>query len=272
MALELTVRPADESDLADIAAIARSNGLSGEGSGADPAYVGHLLRNGRVVVASTSAGPVGFAAAIRVGGTTMLADLFVDPRRQSAGAGAALLGYIFSPGGARMTFSSQDPRAIALYTRAGMSARWALLYLRSDPLRLIGDSPSAPVVPTEAHVATAWEHRWHGVDRSAEYRYWTSAGRALLVGPPDAPHAVAVVTSDGVTHAAVAPDADPRAAVLDIVRTATTGSCLLHLPSTHPALADLLRQGFLIEDFDLFMTTDDEIPGRTTGVYDPGLC
>jgi hypothetical protein len=42
----------------------------------------------------------------------------------------------------------------------------------------------------------------------------------------------------------------------------------LYLPGPHPALATLLRNGFVIDDFDLFMTSR---PTDATGAYEPGL-
>jgi hypothetical protein len=40
----------------------------------------------------------------------------------------------------------------------------------------------------------------------------------------------------------------------------------------HSAVSGLLHDGFVVEDFDLFMTTEPEIPGGTTGVFSSGLC
>lgn len=263
----MLVRPATDRDLDAIATVAAAHGHGPVDTGRDPAYINHLMAYGRVRVACDPAGLVyGFAAALPVGDTMMLADLFVAPDAQSAGAGAAMLSSVLDGSPARMTFSSHDPRAIALYTRAGMTARWALLYLVGPGGTASGGSP------VSAERAGDWESRWHGVDRTSTYRHWSvRGGDPVLIGDPAAPTAVAARNAPGVlAHVAVAPSAPAAEAVLDAVEA--TGATRLYLPSTHPALETLLRRRFTIEDFDLFMTSGREMPGGATGAYEPGLC
>src|SRR5258705_11404320 len=125
------IRTATAADIPAVGAIARAGGFDGA-AGDDPAYVAHLIEAGCVVLAVVDDEPIGFAAAVDVGGVTMLADLFVDPSRQSRGIGRDLLDVVLAGSVRRMTFSSHDPRAITLYARGGMTARWALLYLRGS--------------------------------------------------------------------------------------------------------------------------------------------
>jgi hypothetical protein len=91
----IEVRPAGPADLPGIAAVALGCGQDGEWAGADPAYVGHLLAHGTVVVGVRGGSVVGFGATrtLAMGGGTvsMLCDLFVDPAAHGGGCGRALL-------------------------------------------------------------------------------------------------------------------------------------------------------------------------------------
>jgi len=266
----MIARPAAGADFPAIADICRLEGQGPVDTGRDPEYLQHLMAYGRLLVAEDPAGTVqGFAAALPVGDAMMLADLFVRADGQSAGVGSTLLDAVLDGSPERMTFSSHDPRAIALYTRAGMTARWPLLYLNGDPARLGRAVTATPVSPERAG---DWEQRWTGADRTATYRHWSArGGEPRLIGDPAAPVAVAARNGPGVlAHIVVAPGADPAGAVLDAV--ASAGQPLqLHLPGPHPALATLLRNGFVIGDFDLFMTSRPDRPADPTGAYEPGL-
>lgn len=278
------VRAATEADLPAIADIAVASALDPSDSGRDPRYMRYLLRYGAVAIAATSSGDaLGFAAAARVGDVTMLTDLFVRPAQQSAGAGRALLGAVLPATGRRMTFASKDPRAIGLYTRAGLRGRWALLYLRAasltTPSREPGPADVAAIVPASGTItpdaAAAHELLWSGVDRGPAYSYWAAAdgGTVIIAGDPAEPDAAGVIDRSGaVLHAAVSPRADPATAILAIVSAAAArGQARINLPSTHPAVPALLDSGFVIEDFDLFMASDDDIAADPRGAYAPGL-
>jgi GNAT superfamily N-acetyltransferase len=256
------IRRATPADLPAIRTVARASGFDGT-DGDDPAYVAHLLDVGTIALALTESGePAGFASALDVGGVTMLADLFVDLARQSRGTGRALLDAVFAGSARRMTFSSHDPRAIALYARAGLSARWPLLYLRGS----VGQSePASLCTPADA---AAVEAAWTGIDRTGAYRLWCGGpdGRALRVAG-----GVGAFDGGALCHAAIEPGADPERVVRALLGT-IAGDVRLCLPGVHPAVSGLLRDGFVVEDFDLFMTTETEIPGGTSGVFSSGLC
>jgi len=143
------VRDATEDDLPGIAEVSVASDTD---SGTDVEYVRHLMHDGTVAVAIANGRPIGFAAALPVGGVTMLADLFVRPDAQSAGAGRRLLDHVFAGSTNRMTCASHDPRAIALYTRAGMTVRWAVLYLSGPAL-----PPGGPASPITTEQAAARE-------------------------------------------------------------------------------------------------------------------
>lgn len=254
----LDVCTASVADTPAIGAIALASGFEEGHDGADPGYVEHLLARGTVVLAKVDGRPVGFAAALEIAGVRMLADLFVDPAAQGHRAGRALLDAAFAGTSRRMTFSSHDPRAITLYGRAGMTARWPLLYLRGTA----SSTASSAVSPEHA---AGIEAGWTGVDRSADYAYWCGRpnGRAVTVDG-----GVGAISDGTLRHAAVRPGADPDR----VVRALLNDVRRLCLPSLHPAVPGLLRDGFVVEEFDLFMTTECDIPGGITGVYSPGLC
>ena len=273
---DVTARPATAADLRAIAEVSRASGLGSTDSGSDPAYVRHLLAHGRVAVAEEAGVVTGFATSLPVGGTTMLCDLFVRPDSQSRGAGGALLAEVLPEGVPRMTFSSRDPRAMALYTRSGMAGRWALFYLRAP-----GTPGPAPVgvraaAATAAEV-TALELAWTGVDRGCDHDFWASrpAGTPFVVSTGDLPVAAGCVAQgeDGIAlaHLAVSPRADVVAAVLGALSAAPKG-VLVHLPSAHPAVPVLLGQGYRIEEYDLFMCGRSGMPGGERGAYSPGMC
>jgi len=255
------VRDATDEDLPGIAEISVASDTD---SGTEPEYVRHLMRDGKVAIAVADGRPIGFAAALPIGDVTMLADLFVRPDAQSAGVGRRLLDHVLAGSTDRMTCASQDPRAIALYSRAGMSARWAMLYLSGPAL-----PPGGPTNPITVEEAAAREHAWTGADRTSSYRYWTArGGAALAVGTPEEPLAVAAVGRGAVRHLAVAPGADPIAAVRDAL--AASRADAVFLPSVHPALPGLLADSWRITDFDLYMTSVAR-PPEPTGVFHPGL-
>src|SRR5438128_6392411 len=127
----MMIRPGEEDDLPGIAAVALACDQPLTESGADPAYVRHLLAYGEVAVAIDEHGEaIGFGATRRVGTVSVLTDLFVSPGQQGAGVGHALLSRLWSDEPqARITFSSQHPSALPLYTRFGLIPLWPLLYL-----------------------------------------------------------------------------------------------------------------------------------------------
>src|SRR6266849_9621597 len=216
------VRPARPQDATEIGRIAAANGQPPEDSGCDPRYVAFLARHGRVLVADVAetdgAGPglAGFAAIRQLGGITLLCDLFVDPARHGRGVGRGLLDRIFDGTADRITFSSQDPRALPLYARYGLAPRWPLLYLTGDPAALAGPSPAASVGAPRArwvaaHDAAAAELAFTGVDRAPDYSYWGGLpeGGGVLIEQADVVVAAGATGQSKLRHLVIAPGADP---------------------------------------------------------------
>jgi hypothetical protein len=269
------VRPAVDDDRPAIAAIADACGLEPNESGRDPHYVSHLMAAGSLVVAvSADDTPIAYGATVPIGTATMLADLFVDPRRREGGAGAAILSAVLA--GHWMTFSSKDPRAMALYRRHGATPRWPLLYLTVDPAS-VSQLPGTRVAVTAAGGAAGVERELTGIDRSDAYHYWTArpAGEAFVVYHNESIIAAGCRggTDDayGLTHLVAAPAADGTAAVLAAIADLDAPAHLC-VPGAHPVASILLSAGARITDFDTFHSTGPDPTGTGVVVAASGLC
>jgi len=273
MAEELTVRSVTDADLAAVARISAAAGQAPTGSGIDPHYVARLRETGRVAVATDRDGVVGWGAVTAAAHGQILSDLFVDVDARGRGVGAAVLGHLWpdpaAPG--RLTFSSQDPRALPLYARAGLVPRWPLLYLSGDPRGL---APARVHVETvSAAVAADAEAGITGVVRTSTYRYWLAAApaaRAVVLHEGRGLVGVGVVAVGELTHLAVTGEADPSDVLLAGLQATASARVRLCLPGPHPALRLLLEHGFRVNDHDTHLATPDVVL-PPTWVYSPGL-
>ncbi|HEX6449332.1 MAG TPA: GNAT family N-acetyltransferase [Trebonia sp.] len=285
---EVEVREAGPGDLPGIAAVTRATGQGEEWSGADPAYVTHLLAQGRVVVAVREGRVAGFGATCQIGGpggVSMLCDLFVDPRLHGAGAGRAMLSELWRGDGRRITFSSLHAHALPLYTSFGLDAWWPLLYLRGDVTALTAPAGWHAIHADPDEVA-GLELAWTGADRAADHRAWARrpGGTSLLVRRGDrvtgAGTAGGAGDEFGLTHLTLAPavdDADAVAAVLTALRAlagegrTARGEGLVCLPAPHPAVRALLAAGWRTSEFDVFMATEPGLLDPRRIVPSPAL-
>src|SRR5262245_55883910 len=140
MVPSLVVRPATAADLETLWEIRYADEIASEPNpperGQVPPYLGHVLETGELLVADQDGAAVGFAGLVRRGATAFLTDLFVHPDRQSGAVGRTLLREILPRSGATLlTLSSTDPRALALYTRAGLQPRWPNMLLEVESAR-----------------------------------------------------------------------------------------------------------------------------------------
>jgi GNAT superfamily N-acetyltransferase len=297
---DLHIRDASGGDFDAIAKVAIAAGQDEEWSGSDPAYVGHLLAHGRVVVAEHSGAVAGFGAARRIGAgaaaVTMLCDLFVSPRSHGLGIGQAMLGALWRPGTARMTFSSLHAHALPLYTRAGLDAWWPLLYLSGSVTAV--PVPAGWSVTTAAPAEVAGlEREWTGIDRSADHLAWAARpggqpvvarrdGEAVAAGAAGgageeyglthlalAPDPAGAVARDTVARDTVARDTAARDAVLAVLASLRPGAgrALVCLPGPHPAVRPLLAAGWHCGYTDLFMATDPGLLDPRRAVPSPAL-
>src|SRR3569833_646123 len=237
---------------ADLPAIARIGVDNGDADGADSRYVAHLRGHGRLLVAEEEGAPTGYCGVRRIGGLTLLTDLFVDPARHGSGTGRRLLDAAFTQDGDRSTFASRDPRAMSLYVRYGMVPRWPLLYLYGPPLA--GAAPAERVSPEEAAGA---ERRLNGRDRSADYAFWAAAPGATGLVVRDGSDVVAagIAGAGRLFHLVTADGAGPASVLAAALATFDAPRVRLCLPGPHPALPLLLDARWRIEDADQHMSS-----------------
>lgn len=118
-------------------------------------WFGHVIRTGTMLVAELDGHLVGFAGCRRLGDTSVISDFFVDPAHQGRGVGTRLLESLLPPGRPVMTLASDDPKALSVYTRFGMTPRWKCHYVTGKPTGFAHGSPeigvvdSYPVPPTD---------------------------------------------------------------------------------------------------------------------------
>jgi GNAT superfamily N-acetyltransferase len=282
---DVVVRPASEADVPAIAKITTATGQHDEWGGTNPAYIGHLLIHGRVVVAELSGDVVGFGAVQEIGSPpiSMLCDLYVDPAVHGRGCGRAMLADLWSVAPRRMTFSSLHSNAMPLYTSFGLDPWWPLMYLKGYTARLPVSEEWAVESATPAAVA-AFELDWTGADRAADHRAWASrlAGESIVVaagadGEVIAAGAVIHRGPDrGIVHLATAPEAPDAVAAAVVLQSlahlADEPSQLAHvcLPAPHPAVRALLSAGWRFDEFDLFMASEPELLNPRRAVPSPG--
>jgi len=279
------VRAAVQEDLPRIAAVALATGQAREWGGADPAYMAHLLAHGRVAVGVIDGDVAGFGATRRLGGgpgaVSMLCDLFVDPRAHGRGCGRAILDWLWSGTGARMTFSSLHGHALPLYTSFGLDAWWPLLYLRGRVEALPAPAAWRAETSSPGEVA-ALERDWSGADRSQDHQAWARRpGGASVLARRDGQVLAAGTTGGegggyGITHLSLAPsagDADAADAVLAVLASLKPagGQALACLPAPHPAVRPLLAAGWRVTEFDLFMATGPDLLDPRRAVPSPAL-
>ncbi|WP_285706212.1 GNAT family N-acetyltransferase [Microtetraspora sp. NBRC 16547] len=286
----LDIRDATANDLDAIAEVAIATGQDEEWSGADPAYIGHLLAHGRVVVAERHGKVTGFGATRRIGdgpdAVTMLCDLFVDPGAHGRGAGNAMLATLWQDTPRRMTFSSLHAHALPLYTRSGLDAWWPLLYLGGD-VRALHLPSGWTVSEARPDEVAESERRWTGVDRAADHAAWAArpGGRSVLAARDGAVVAAAAVAGTGpeygIVHMAVEPGAGPHAARDNAARDAVVavlasldppgGRARVCLPAPHAATRALLSAGWRSDSMDVFMATDPGLLDPRRSVPSPAL-
>jgi GNAT superfamily N-acetyltransferase len=267
---EIRIREATAGDTQAIGRIAIATGQDEEWGGADPAYVGHLLAHGRLVVGEYRGAVTGFGATVRVGASpaaiTMLCDLFVDPRSHGLGLGQAMLAVLWHDSTPRMTFSSLHAHALPLYARFGLDAWWPLLYLTGDVRALRAPAGWTVALASPGEVA-GLERRWTGIDRAADHQAWAArpGGRPVLAGRDGQALAAGTVggagTEYGIIHLALSPDCgddDARDAVLAVLASLDPpgGRARVCLPAPHPAVRALLEAGWRNHDLDLYMATE----------------
>jgi len=241
----------------------------------------HELATGQLWVAEHGGRLVGYAGLIERGGVAFLADLFVAPTFQSRGIGGALLeAALATPATAYCTMSSGDPRALALYVRAGLRPHWPHLALTTAaPMlaRLPGDDVSVAVATPGDAALVAWDARVAGRRRPEDHGYWQGAlgavpvwfrrsGATVGYGYAWRRHGEGAGRSEvrlGPLGVASAADATPclgallrwvaqRPDVAGAPRPHDAVTYCVALAGPHPALSALLRAGFRVTGVETF--------------------
>lgn len=280
-------REATEADIGAMRAIFTAHGGDGPqvDGGADVVgpYLAHLVAGRRMlVVEEPGRGVVAFGATVETGRARMLCDLFVVPDLLGQGLGRPLLERLFEGAASRATFSSDDPRALPLYVRAGMTPRWINLYLQGLPVRLPdGAAASLAIRSSTAAESAALEARWTGCDRPADHAYWASMGGAdpfvvLADGEPVAVgtgRAKQTTTARALDRLVIRPDvADPvPVAVAALCRAARGGPVEVCVLGPSPLLPVLLEAGFHVVDHDQLLTSEPDLVDPLRLLPNPGL-
>jgi hypothetical protein len=272
------IRPANEDDLEPIASIAAATGQDEDWDEVFPAYIRHLIADGRLLVAERDGSVLGYGGTVPVGAASMLTDLFVDPAAHRGGIGRAILGELWRDEPHRMTFSSLHSNAVPLYTSFGLDAWWPLLYLHGD-VRALRVPDGLSVQAAQPELVAELERNWTGVDRTAEHRMWTARpnGSGVLVSARGEPAAAGSVGGKGAefgtSHLAVDAHTDVRDAVIAVLSwlKPADGQARICLPAPHPAVRPLLSAGWQIAEFDLYMASEPGLINPRRAVPSPAL-
>ena len=289
-AVGVAIRPATDDDIPSIRAILASHGNDGpivHGDIVGP-YLRHLIAHGRTLVSvgdDEGEGTeviVGFAATIDTGRGWHLADLFVRVDRLGQGIGRPLLEAVFDGAVERSTFASDDPRALPLYVRAGMTPLWPSLYVEGTAAQLAVSSAAAgPETEAATHDQLAdIERAWTGHDRRLDHAFWASqvdadpftvvdAGEVAACGYARARQASAVRVLDRLV---VHPEVDPVAATFAALRRAARGGpVFICVQGPSPVLRPLLEAGFRVADRDTYLASRDDLFDPTRLIPNPGM-
>jgi GNAT superfamily N-acetyltransferase len=241
-------------------------------AGATEAYLRYLVVHGTAAVAELDGVVIGFGVTIFTERTTHLADLFVAAQHQGQGHGGRLLTALFGDRRPRTTFCSDDPRAMPLYVRAGMSPLWPTLYVSGDPAAL-ATPEGIDVERASVEDVARLDAEWGAVDRSTAVEFWRTLPdvRPYVASRAGRPVAVFLgrrrLNGFGrvIDRARVAPGEHPTLPLLAAVRQAAEVDRLISVavPGPSPLLAVLLGAGFRIRDRDTFMASEP-------GLVDPG--
>lgn len=278
------IREATHADIPAIRALLAAHGNDGpvaEG-GVDIVgpYVQHLIRRHRALVTVEGGSVIAYGATVDTGRAGMLADLFVHPDRLGRGIGRPLLDALLDGFETRATFASDDPRALPLYVRAGMTPLWPSLYLEGDAASLPGIDPTLTVWDATPEELAALEEAWTGAARPSDHAYWASnpAADTFLVEDAEGPVAFGYARAKQVTSARaldrllVRPGADPVPPILtSLARAARRGRVQAVVPGPNPVLPILLGHGFHIVDRDHYLASDPALVDPARHIPNPGL-
>jgi GNAT superfamily N-acetyltransferase len=286
--LEFRVRPATAADLLAVHAIWYHDEVADD---PQPPAKGPVLSGftyemgqGALRVAEDDTGRViGFGGSVSWdgprGALTYLADLFIAPNAQSHGVGQALLRALPLRTGERCVHASVDPRAAALYIRAGMTPRWPNLWLVADPqwgAHGLDGLPGGDIALVEAAATdpdlAAWDLRhfgyarprdlaWLVASREAQTFWFQRAGATIGYGFVQRRCPESLWRPDAWTVGPIGAETpeDARDCVCAATRwaVARAGVARLGVPGPHPALAPLIAAGCRIVYNEMFLASSE---------------
>lgn len=238
-----------------------------------PPYLKHVLETGKLYVAEKDGKILGFAGAITRGNICFLTDLFVLPSYQSGQLGKKLLNAVLPQDTLiHCTMSSSDPRALALYIRAGMRPQWPHFALRLEkPSHAWPLAPDLEVIEADASdpALVSWDAQVCGRPRPIEHWFWVREERAVPLWFRRRGKTVGYGYVRFVAEALTSPQSctlgpigastpeDATTCVLAAIYWALLRATVLHIdvPGPHPCLATLLERGFHISAFDTFVSS-----------------
>lgn len=265
----MQIRRAAVDDLDAVVDIASIVDPPADDAEVDVSYYRHLLEHGTLVLAEESEIVIGYCAAIEVGPSWHVTDLFLHQDARGRGLGRGLLDAVWETDAAlvpRQTFSSLDAAALPLYVRAGMSPLWPLLYLN-------GSSSALPL--SRLHVeeidparAAAFEAQWLGWERPSEYGYWAARREARIFAVADEASTLAVgcaVANRGMYTLSrlVCGDALLVPEVVAAAARWCGDDVMVAVPGSNRAVPMLFDAGWRYVEHDLYCASEP-------GLVDPG--
>ncbi len=273
----MEIRAAVAADLDAVLDIASVVDPPADDADLDVSYYRHLLDHGRLVVAEASDIVIGYAAAIEVGRSRHVSDLFLHQDARGQDIGRKLLEAMWEADAVsvpRQTFSSLHPAALPLYLRAGMAPMWPLLYLT-------GSSTSLPlsrlhVRVVDGETAAKHEAEWLGWNRPTEYRYWSDRPGARVFAVHDGDLVVAVGCSvRNRTMHTLGRLACMDEALLPEALSAAARWCgddvMVAVPGVNRGVPTLVGAGWKIVEHDIYCASESGLMDPTRLLPHPGL-
>jgi len=276
------IREATLDDEAEIRSVLAEHGNDGPHPTIDIVgpYVRHLIATAHAFVVDEGDRLAAFGATIETGHGRHLTDLFVRSDRLGQGMGRPLLDAVFGAAWPRTTFASDDPRALPLYIRAGMTPLWPHLYLLGAGSSLPDGGRELTTESADAPRLAALDRDWTGVDRPVDHAFWTSQSGADAFVVLDAGEVVAggcgrdrqLGPARALDRLVVRPDREPLGPIYAALRrVARDGKVLVGLAGTNPAVRPLLEAGFRIEDQDTYMASEPDLIDPARLLPNPGM-
>lgn len=282
--MSLTFRPASVADSptifqifeASIMDLSRRQGVMAVTGGNDPAMLEslwqhrgslfeHLARTADQFWLAERAGQaIGYARSIRRGQMRELTDFFVLPIEQSAGVGRELLARAFPRDGAahRVIVATSDSRAVALYLKAGVYARFPIYYFSRSPeaVTLATDLIVEPIAasPQVIEMLAALDLAVLGHRRDADHLWLLTQRQGYLYYRDRQPVGYGYVSASSGPFALLHETDFPAVLAHAESQAAAAGHPFgVEVPLVNRAAVDyLLSRGFQMDSFFAFFMSD----------------